>query len=62
LQASPKGKGVKPKGRKKKAEPVKELEAAELPKGPAFAFEIDQPSWTAPKPQKAAAPLLASSL
>jgi len=41
LQASPKGKGVKPKGRKKKAEPVKELEAAELPKGPAFAFEID---------------------
>jgi len=41
LQASPKGKGVKPKGRKKKAEPVKELEAAELPKGPAFAFQID---------------------
>ena len=41
LQASSKGKGVKPKGRKKKAEPVKELEAAELPKGPAFAFEID---------------------
>ncbi len=41
LQASPKGKAVKPKGRKKKAEPVKELESAELPKGPAFAFEID---------------------
>ncbi|KAL0032103.1 hypothetical protein WJX77_005130 [Trebouxia sp. C0004] len=41
LQASPKGKAAKPKGRKKKAEPVKELEAAELPKGPAFAFEID---------------------
>ncbi len=41
LQASPKGKAVKPKGKKKKAEPVKELEAAELPKGPAFAFEID---------------------
>ena len=41
LQASPKGKAVKPKGRKQKAETVKELESAELPKGPAFAFEIE---------------------